>query len=396
MQALFFISLFSLVFLMFSSMTAGLSKNIMQANIEKVKETKHMFEEIETAINVLAFKQKDSSGRSIIDLSNADLTDLGGTFLAQNMSYTKKQISKDPWEKDVKLFRVVEREKIWGASGGLTAEAPISTIMLISAGPNGKYDTLESLGLAQNATAMSASDIKTTDITDEDIIGDDIVSRFNNYDAMLDIWLKSEELDNNIKNIALNYYRVRLDAFSPLIQLAERDVDSGGALSDGIFDDLTSTTNYSGFDELINNDEAFSTSWNKKGTAVNDLLKPFLIADTYDDDFRLATDNTDNARLNQEFKDKYPGRVFLYPSFSAVKFDRLGNALASVKQGLQNLGITNMSSLDPFSGNDEQVDYIYDEDEPHIIKIVRKSSGTNSEKWKINKIITVDGLGEVN
>lgn len=394
MQALFFISLFSLVFLMFSSMTAGLSKNIMQANIEKVKETKQIFDEIETAINILAFKQKDSSGRSIIDLSNSDFTDLDGTFLAEHMSYTKKQIEKDPWEKDVKLFRVVEHVKVWGAPGGLSADAPISTIMLISSGPNGKYDTLDSLGLSQNATTMSSSDIKTTDITDPDVIGDDIVSRFNNYDAMLDIWEKSEILDNSIKNIALDYYRTRLDAFSPLIQLAERDVDSGGALSTGVFDDLTSTANYVGFDQLTNDKEAFSTSWNKTGTKVNDLLRKFIVAKTYSNDFRLST-GSDNGVLNQEFKDKYPGRLFLYPSFSAVEKDKNNNVLPTVKQGLQNLGISNMSSLDPFSGNNEQVDYQYDDDEPHIIKIIRKSSGTDVEKWKINKVLTVDGLGEV-
>jgi hypothetical protein len=380
---------------MFSSMTAGLSKNIMQANIEKIKETKQIFEEIETAINILAYKQKDSAGRAVIDLSNSDFTDLDGTFLAQHMSYTKKQIDKDPWEKKVKLFRVVEHVKVWGAPGGLSADAPISTIMLVSSGPNGKYDTLESLGLPQSATTMSASDIKTTDITDPDVIGDDIVSRFNNYDAMLDIWEKSEELDNSIKNIALDYYRVRLDAFSPLIQLAERDVNSGGALSTGVFDDLTSTANYTGFDQLTNDKDAFSTSWNNKGTQINNLLRIFETAKTYDNDFRLSSDNTENTELNKDFKDKYSGRLFLYPSFSAVEKDKNGNVLPTVKQGLQNLGISNMSSLDPFSGNNEQVDYVYDDDEPHIIKIVRKSSGTNVEKWKINKVLTVDGLGEV-
>lgn len=398
MQAVFFLSLFSLIFLMFSSITAGMGRNIMQANVENVKRTSVIFSEIENAINVLAFKQKDSSGRAVIDLSNTDLTDLDGTFLSEHIPYTKKQISKDPWDKEVKLFQHTKQEAIWGAAGGQIAKAPISTIMLLSSGPNGVYDTLSNLGLPQTATSMTEAQLKTTDITDKSIIGDDIITRFNTYDAMLDIWEKAEKLDNSVKNVSYDYYRARLDAFSPLIQLAERDTSNNGLLSSDVFGTLDPTEGYTGFDELISDNTAFSTKWNVRDTtpgSMNEKLRLFSVAKAYSGEFTLSSDSTLNTQLTNEFNSKYSGVDFLYPSFSAVSKDSNGNNLPAVQTGLQNLGISNMSSLDPFDGNGSALDYEYSTLTPHIINIIRKDVSSDQNKWSVSKTITVDGLGEV-
>ncbi|HAG52610.1 MAG TPA: hypothetical protein DCL21_02370, partial [Alphaproteobacteria bacterium] len=305
MQPVFFISLFSLIFLMFSSMTAGLSKNIMQANIERVRETKDMFSQVEIAINKVAFKEKytptgSSAELPIVDLSRSDLTDLSGDFLAGHTSYTSSQLSKDMWGQKIYLFRVIDRESLWSGGAGEIAEAPVSTIMLISAGPNRRYDTLTNSGMDLKNLDMADARIKTIDLTDIAVIGDDVVVRFNNYEAMLDLWQKAENLDDIIKNVALDHYKTRLDAFSPLIQLAQRDV-TDGMLGNDVFDDLDSAIEYDPFAKLGTDDAALVNEWNDPSSPVHALLIEYSGSPTrdgfrkkakeYENEFRLAPKN---------------------------------------------------------------------------------------------------------
>jgi hypothetical protein len=425
MQPVFFIALFSLIFLMFSSMTAGLSKNIMQNNIERIEETKERFAQIELALNVIAFKQKNNDGlgtQSVVDLSNSDYRDLGGSFLSAHTNFTKHELENDPWNKKVHLLETTSREAIWGASGGQIAEAPITTFMLISAGPNNVYDISQNLKGNQNVATLTATDIKNTDITDESVVGDDIIVRFNNYDAMLDIWLKAEELDNTVKNVALDYYKSRLDAFSPLIQLAQRDVDRNGLLSDDIFsltvdtdgdgtpDAIDPGSDYDAFANFGTSTSTFTNEWNVDDTSnANDIYDVLTGQNghtgfrkkpkTYANEFKLSSDSTESANLNQEFIDKYKvsgsSAEFLFPSFDAVEKTATGGSLPTGDRGLQNLGVTNMGSVDPFEGVDGAIDYDYDYNVPNKVTLVRSVTPSNQYEWKINKKLEIDGLGGI-
>lgn len=433
MQPVFFISLFSLIFLMFSSMTAGLSKNIMQANIERTAKTYEIFKDVETAITKLAFKSKDTSGFSIVDLSNDDLTNLNGTFLAKHTSYTNRELQYDPWKGKVFLLSNVKQEKIWGSSGGQYAQAPVTTFLLVSAGPNKVYDLFNSLGLNLENPNPTEQQILTTDITDENIVHDDIIVRFSNYDSLLEIWQRVEDLDNTVKTISLNYYKNLLDAFSPLIQLSQRDVVKGD-LKEDIFDNFDSSDDYDPFLDLKNiANKDFVNKWNDPDEAINiplnggtdsggKIYDGFRVAKAYQNEFLLAapdysdldindpdyaidyakiTADADNLNilLNNNFKNEYP-EDFLYPSYDLIIKNRFGATLAPEEQGLQNLGITNITSLDPFSGpsgafQDGMLDYVYDEDEPNKVTIKRHIDSGNVKKWKINKLVEIDGLGDI-
>ena len=425
MQPVFFIALFSLIFLMFSSMTAGLSKNIMQNNIERIEETKERFAQIELALNVIAFKQKNNDGlgtKSVVDLSDSDYRDLGGSFLSAHTNFTKQELENDPWGKKVHLLETTSREAIWGAKNGQIAEAPITTFMLVSAGPNNVYDIAQKLKGTQNVASLTPTEITNTDITDESQVGDDVIIRFNNYDAMLDIWLKAEELDNTVKNVALDYYKSRLDAFSPLIQLAQRDVDRNGLLSDDIFsltidtdgdgtpDAIDPNDNYDAFANFGTSTSTFTNEWNEDDTAnANDIYDVLTGQNghtgfrakpkTYANEFKLSSDSTESANLNQEFIDKYKvsgsASEFLFPSFDAVEKTATGGSLPIGDRGLQNLGITNMSSIDPFEGVDGAISYSYDYDKPNEVTLVRSVTPTNEYEWKINKKLEIDGLGGI-
>lgn len=399
MQPVFFISLFSLIFLMFSSMTAGLSKNIMQANIERTKKTYEIFNNVELALTKMAFKEK-----SIVDLTNANITNLGGTFLAQHTSFTSPEIEYDPWKRKVFLLRYTEEDNdkrtIWGGKNGQYARAPITTFMLVSAGANQYYDMFDHWGYSVTQSSNSSvivkksslnptkDDILLTDITDKSIVNDDIIIRFSNYDALLNVWQRVEELDSIVKNVSVDYYKNLLDAFSPLIQLAQRDT-SAGMLKDDIFSDLDSLNSYDAFKNLEDtSNTSFTNEWNSPGALHNVLNSNFRTPKMYANDFVIDADDA------KKFKEDYKNQYFLYPSFDAIIKDDSGGNLAPSQKGLHNLGVTNVSSLDPFSGINGELSYQYSESQPNIVYIKRRSVANGDKtNWDINKLIKIDGLG---
>jgi len=393
-------------------MTAGLSKNIMQANIERTRETKAMFAQVEIALNKIAFKSKDSSSKPIVDLtaefSGKKITDLTGSFLSGHTSYTPSQLSVDQWNQKIYMFYSVENVALWGSSGGQKAEAPVTTLMLISAGPNRRYDTLvnSSIAIPTKDDDLENDKIKTIDLTDYSVVGDDIVIRFNNYEAMLDIWQRAEDLDNIVKNVSLDYYRSRLDAFSPLIQLSQRDVTSG-LLGGDVFDNLDSNVEYDPFKNLGNDDDkSLTNEWNDSSNPIHDILVDpdhgfRKTPKEYDREFRLADyrrdidgniiDDEDNENQQLEFLATYGSVDFQYPSFDALEYDASGGV--SSDQGFENIGVTNVSSMDPFAGIDGGIEHGYDYNEPEKAYIVRKSDTGDNKKWKIIKNVEIDGLG---
>lgn len=408
MQPVFFISLFSLIFLMFSSMTAGLSKNIMQANIERTSKTYEIFNNVELALTKMAFKEKkvlaNGDQKSIVDLIDTDLTDLGGVFLAEHTSFTNSELEYDPWRRKIFLLMYTEEDNsartIWGGPGGQYARAPITTFMLVSAGANQYYDLFDSwsftvdqstnsrIVVTDASSNPSKNDILLTDITDKNIVNDDIIIRFSNYDALLDVWQRAEDLDTIVKNVSMDYYKNLLDAFSPLIQLTQRDTTEG-LLSNDIFSDLDSLNAYSAFESLEDSsDTSFTNEWNNPGPLHDILNNNYRVAKKYGGEFTIAPEVLD------KFNNEFGGQDFLYPSFDAIIKDDNGTNLAPSQQGLHNLGVTNVGSLDPFEGLDGELSYQYNENEPNIVYIKRKVS-VNSDKtnWEINKLQKIDGLG---
>lgn len=420
MQPVFFISLFSLIFLMFSSMTTGITKNIMQANIERVANTKAMFKEVEAVINNVAFQDS-----KLVDFSDDKYLDLTGDYLPAKSSYTKSQISKDSWSRKIYLLKATDRVRIWGASGGQYADAPISHFMLVSAGPNQYYDLFNywnfkidssTKQLIEAGGNVSADQIKTVDISDEDIVGDDVILRFNNYDTMYKIWQESEKLDTMVRDVSLEYYKNTVDAFSPLIQLAQRDKDleTVNNLSTDIFSDGDITDDgFNAFTGLqLGTSENFKNEWNNVGTNnsnVDSLLHSMLdggkfigvvpartftgyrVAKKYAGEFNVDND------VEDDFKDTYRNMKFLYPSYDLLDYDNNGHLLSS-GMGLKNLGIPSLDVLDPFTKQGESggaLSYEYDKDNsPNILTLIRKTTSSNKDKWKINKKYKINGLGE--
>lgn len=420
MQPVFFVSLFSLVFLMFSSMTNGITKNIMQANIERVENTIKMFNEVETVINKVIFQDA-----KIVDFSDTSYLELAGDYISAKSSYSKSELSKDAWNNKVYLLKTTEHMRIWGAPGGQYADAPISHFILVSAGPNQRYDLFRHWGYTIDTSstsniiaaggAISSDDIKTVDITDVDVIGDDVVVRFNNYDSMYNLWEKAESLDTMVRDVALEYYKNSVDAFSPLIQFAQRDKDlnSENNLGYDIFDD--SLFNSIGFDPFNQLQQGTSTSfqneWNTIGADDSDIkgllhtmlaggtytgstparnFEGYRVAKEYEDEFKITNPNVEN-----EFKSFYNGVKFLYPSYDVLDYSSSGSYMASGR-GLENLGIPSLESLDPFYGKDGEIDYTYDRNlAPHKIIVVRESANAgNANKWNIKKQYEINGLGD--
>jgi hypothetical protein len=423
-------------------MTAGLSKNIMQANIERVAKTEEIFANVEVVLTNLAYKQKNGS-KGIVDLTDANITNLAGDFLPAHTNFTAKEIQKDPWEQKVHLIKTTQRELIWADTDGHTVEAPITTFLLVSAGPNRKYDMFENLGVNTTSPSMTESQIKTTNIRDESIVYDDIIIRFSNYDAMLNIWQRVEDLDNTVENVAVDYYKNMLDAFSPLIQMGQRDV-TVGALEEDIFSSLDSADIYAAFQNLEDtSNTSLTNEWNTAGPLHTILNTNFRTPKAYANEFTVAqADYSDSNAIQQQldndltlpadqrmtsaeradlvaerdllktqeddrvadlnaealssFNGDYSG-TFTYPSFDAVILSTAGNDLvASGQDGLQNLGVTNITSLDPFAQQDGELSYDYSVAEPNKISIKRTlDPGSNTLKWRINKIKKIDALGEL-
>tara|TARA_Y100001960_G_scaffold302080_1_gene352757 strand:+ start:7135 stop:8388 length:1254 start_codon:yes stop_codon:yes gene_type:complete len=417
-------------------MTAGLSKNIMQSNIERIAKTEEIFANVEVVLTNIAYKQKSGS-KGVVDLTDSNITDLSGDFLPAHTNFTAREIQKDPWEQDVHLVKSTTRELIWADLNGHRVEAPITTFLLVSAGPNRKYDMFENLGVSKTNPSMTANQVKTTNIKDESIVYDDIVVRFSNYDAMLNIWQRAQDLDNTVENVAVDYYKNMLDAFSPLIQLGQRDV-TVGALDEDIFSSLDSSDIYSAFQDLEDtSNTSLTNEWNNPGPLNTILNTNFRIAKAYANEFTVAqadysesdaiqnildtdttltadertdliaernllrTEEDDrvaalNTDANASFDLDYT-TTFTYPSFDAVILSSTGNDLvASGQDGLQNLGVTNIKSLDPFAGQDGELSYDYDVAKPNEIGIKRYvDPGLSTLKWKIDKIKTLDALGEL-
>lgn len=402
MQAIFFISLFSLMFLLVSGIVTGLSKSIMQMNVERVAEVKKMFNEIDLALNRVVFKEVQGSTlkKRVVDLSDPEITDLSGEFLTKYISFSKSQLEHDPWGNEVHLIRKVDHEQIWGGSGGQKVIAPVSYFLLVSAGPNERYDLFNYLSVDADFPNLSLNDIKTIDLTDKSIVRDDIIYRFSNYGAILDLWQQVEELDGTIKNIALDYYKNKIDSFSPLLQIAQRDISKEGILKDNIFADLSEDSGYKAFEDLKTQKELFTNEWYEddptNDNEIHDvLINNFRVAKKYNNEFVLSLDSDENKRLNKKFKDKYSNKEFLYPTFDVLIKDDSGNYLSNDKKGLQNLGVVGLKTLDPFTGREGAVDFSYDENEPAVIHIVRKlNDGLHSkEKWIILKDQKINALG---
>jgi len=400
MQSVFFLSLFSLVFFMFSGLTTGLGKNVMELNEERVKDVKLLFGEIEIALNKIVFGIKDVSNKGIVDMTNNDIASLSGSFLPSHVGFAKRQIETDPWGNKNYLLKNTEQIAIWGGPNGQVVKAPITTFLLISAGPNEEYDFLKNLGANVANPNLTASQIKTSDISDVSKIGDDIIRRFNNYEPMLNIWQRAENLDLTIKSVALDYYKGLVDAFSPLIQLSQRDINRGGALKENVFEDLGGS-GYGAFDLLSGEDTSILVNeWSKDDTSnPNDtydvLIGNFRVAKYYNDEFVLSADGAENSDLNTSFKTKYNtnSKKFLYPTFDVLIRDSSGNDLPATEKGLKNLGIANLSSVDPFYDIDGEVTYSYNPDAPSKFSIKREKLTTDTDKWYIKKELEIDALG---
>ncbi|MCP4355836.1 MAG: hypothetical protein GY793_09455 [Proteobacteria bacterium] len=408
MQSVFFLSLFSLMFFMFSGLTAGLGKSIMELNEERSENVEVLFSDIETVLNKVVFGVKDSAGDGIVELTDSNITDLSGDFLPSHVGFAKRQIENDPWGNKIHLLKDTEQVVIWGDSGVQIVKAPITTFLLISAGPNERYDFLTYNSANVVNPVLSSAQIKTTDISSKNRIGDDIIRRFNNYEPMLNMWQRAENLDFMIKSVALDYYKGLVDAFYPLIQLAQRDVRKAGVLKENVFDNLEDEGgSYGAFNNLGDeNSELLANSWYEDDPNdpddIHDILyNNFKDGKVYNNEFQLfditiSGGSDENEDLNEEFIDKYrvpplpvgtgTPREFIYPTF-----DVLDNT--SVENGLKNLGITNLKTLDPFSDINGSVTYTYDPNDPAKITIKREKLDTDSDKWYINKEVVIDALG---
>lgn len=401
MQPVFFISLFSLIFLMFSSMTAGMTKNIMQANIERIEYTKKMFSELEVIINKAVFVDAN-----IVDLSNRSYIDLKGNYLPKKSSYTRTQLTLDPWSRKIYLLKVTEHTRIWGAKNGQFAEAPISTFMLVSAGPNQVYDAFEKWSFPVNnstdhlinitsSTNPSANDLKTLDLSNTDEIGDDIIVRFNNYDAMVNIWQRAEDLDNIVRNVAINYYKSSVDAFSPLVQLAQRSKDDG-RLKDDIFADLTNADPFAAFESLETTTTSFANEWNTANTRLNLMLNGGSFAGppvkTYLG-YRTASNYRRDFNIDADIEDEFVNGIyknveFLYPSFDII--------IEGADLNLENIGVPSIDIADPFFGINGELKASYNIAQPNILKLERiYNNSSDKDKWNINKSQEINALGDI-
>jgi len=463
MQSVFLLSLFSLIFLMFSGITAGLSQSIMQSNVEKSLEVEKMFSEVEVALNKIAFKEKDSYGSPIVDLTGFNLSAganksmLTGDFLPAHVSFAKRQLEKDPWGNKIHLLQNTEKVALWGGAGGQLVQAPVTTFLLISAGPNERYDFLTSIGADTTNPVLSEGQIKTVDIANERQINDDIIFRFSNYDSMMGLWQKAEEVDLMVKNVAIDYYKNMVDAFSPVIQLAQRDISRAGELKEDIFADLSDPDiGYDIFEDLAKGEgdddlaaadtttlvnEWFEDDDNDplSDSSVYDVLIQFRTAKAYDGtEFRLAPElcqerpdsnpperykadpdtglchpnpaetssekDKANHDLNQEFINKYKdgagvARKFTFPTFDILEKNEDGDEWSESEKGLKNLGMSGLETLDPFyssiANGVGELSYSYDSTKPSKIKISRTVGTKDADdgKWYINKETEIDALG---
>lgn len=450
MQAVFILSLFSLIFAMFAGMSAGLSKNIMQANVDSIKDVKQMFHDVELILTKVIYKTPKGKNY-VVDLSDSKYTDLKGSFLASNLGYSNKQLTIDPWHNKIFLLKSTEKVVIWGAKGEQRVEAPITTFVMVSAGPNGRYDLFDSCSMGDDPSTdiPKSSSILTANLFDkENVVGDDIVIRFNNYDAMLDIWERVENVDTMVKNVALDYYKNLVDAFSPLIQLAQRDVVNNGSLRESIFDDTnldadeTCLSKYSIADQkkpevvfecykgyetfteladktntktLVNewyendknkDDEIYDylIKYRKKAMKYDGKLKPVsrkkvdsdgnYIKDA-DGDYILEVDVQASAKVNEDFNKKYKNKLFLYPTFDVVEKDANGDDLPETKRGFQNLGLNNLAALDPFHDKDGEIYYEYDSSDPGKIILKREKKDNKKNEWYIEKRFVINALGDI-
>jgi len=205
MQALFYLGLFGTFFFTLMGVTVGVARSSMQHKLDQQKQVTEMFQNIEFAINRVVLRDH----LSLADYSSKDLN-----YLSDVVSWSRKQMSVDPWGGDISVVRLDDDEVIGALGPGQYAQAKVSHYALISNGPDMKRQT-----------ELPTDIVSWRKLHSEGASGDDIVYTFSTRDAAQETWNKAQQIENNIKQMALRQYMARAEQFNP-------SNGSGGAVTD--------------------------------------------------------------------------------------------------------------------------------------------------------------------
>ena len=107
MQALFYLGLFGTIFFMIVSITVGTASSSMQLKLDRLARVDKLFHDTEYAINNLVI---DKNG-TMQPTPNNTLS-----FLAEDVGFTKDELTKDPWGSDYTVVRI-DQEEVIGSYG---------------------------------------------------------------------------------------------------------------------------------------------------------------------------------------------------------------------------------------------------------------------------------------
>ncbi len=232
MQAIFILSLFGLVYTTVAMITTMLATSSMQLKLDRIESVKEMFRDIELGINqgylgnyvdfsnLTAFP---TNGSTRLDASlSATNNKRLDKFVGPYVSWSSKEMLVDPWGSDIYIIAASTKEVIYADTDRPTGSpvnsisAPITAFLLVSKGPDGRFNTADQEGPPGLATLNQVK--RYTKGTVDPYEEDNIVHVFTTFSAMNEIWNHTRAVHSKIMSVAADSYKQKYELFLPVIQ----------------------------------------------------------------------------------------------------------------------------------------------------------------------------------